>query len=85
LLNFSMPSYAHVPVAANSAGEKLSKQTLAKPINTSLAAQQIVEALKFLGQNPPTELNDATLDDTWAWAIKHWNLANIPRQKQIKA
>ncbi len=85
LLRFSVPNYAHVPVAINAYGEKLSKQTLAKPINISLAGQQIVEALTFLGQNPPAELNSIPLADTWAWAIKHWNLAGIPKQKQIRA
>jgi glutamyl-Q tRNA(Asp) synthetase len=83
LLNFLTPHYAHVPVATNIAGEKLSKQTLAEPIDMRLASQQLFEALKFLGQNPPAELKHANLDACWRWAITHWNLAKVPKQEKI--
>lgn len=83
LLNFSTPHYAHVPLATNAAGEKLSKQTLAKPIDTGIAGHLIVEALSFLGQKPPLALKNASLAECWHWAIKHWNLANVPRQEKV--
>jgi glutamyl-Q tRNA(Asp) synthetase len=83
LLDFDIPNYAHVPVATNIAGEKLSKQTLAQPIESGLASQLIFEALHFLGQNPPLELKNARLDNCWHWAISHWNLANVPKQEKI--
>ena len=88
LLNFQTPEYAHVPVAANSAGEKLSKQTLAKPIDTRLAnnynaSQLIFEVLSFLGQTPPAEIKNASLDACWHWAISNWSLAKVPKRTQI--
>ena len=83
LLNFSTPQYAHVPVATNAAGKKLSKQTLAKPIDTGIAGHLIVEALSFLGQMPPPALKNASLAECWPWAVKHWNLANVPRQEKM--
>ena len=83
LLDFTLPHYAHVPVASNAAGEKLSKQTLAKPIDTGIASHLIVEALSFLGQMPPLALKNASLAECWHWAIKHWNLASVPRQEKI--
>jgi glutamyl-Q tRNA(Asp) synthetase len=88
LLGFTTPHYAHVPVASNLAGEKLSKQTLAQPISTQPSAQLIFDALSFLGQNPPAEFkNDrfksATLDEIWRWAIANWYIANVPKQRQI--
>ena len=92
LLGYATPHYAHVPVANNLAGEKLSKQTLAKPIDINLSSQSsseiinalIFEALSFLGQNPPLAIKKASLNECWQWAITHWNLANVPKQKQIK-
>ena len=83
LFDFATPNYAHVPVAVNAAGEKLSKQTLAKPIDTSLASHLIVEALSFLGQMPPLALKNASVAECWRWAIAHWNGANVPRQDKI--
>ena len=82
-LELAAISYAHVPVAANIVGEKLSKQTLAKPIDTRLASQLIVDALSFLGQMPPAELKDASLAQCWIWATENWRLAKVPKQEKI--
>jgi len=81
LLQLHTPHYAHVPLACNAAGEKLSKQTLAKTLDASHAHQLIFEALAFLGQHPPDELKNATLADIWHWAIANWQLANVPKMK----
>lgn len=80
---FSTPSYAHVPIACNANGEKLSKQTLAEPISMRLPEHQLFEALRFLGQNPPIDMQNATLADMWRWAISHWQLSKIPKLRQI--
>ena len=93
LLGYVTPRYAHVPVATNGAGEKLSKQTFAKPIDINLSSQfsskiiinaLIFEALSFLGQNPPLAIKKASLDERWHWAITHWSLVNVPKQTHIK-
>jgi len=84
ILDLPMPSYAHVPIAVNSKGEKLSKQTLAAPISIDLAEQQLLTALDFLGQNPPAEMQNAKQEEVWRWAFANWSLANIPRQRTIK-
>ena len=81
LLGLTTPNYAHVPVAVNAQGEKLSKQTLAQPISVCAAAQQLFNALSFLGQNPPTQLQNSALNEIWQWAIVDWQLASIPREK----
>lgn len=83
LLGFTSPSYAHVPIAANAAGEKLSKQTLAQPISISAAGPQLFDALIFLGQKPPPELQNAALDEMWHWAIANWQLAQISQAKSM--
>lgn len=83
LLGYATPRYAHVPVASNAAGEKLSKQTLAKPIDMRPPEHALFDALGFLGQQPPAEIKNATLDEVWQWAIAHWRISNIPKQRAI--
>lgn len=53
LLGAPVPTYIHLPVATNSAGEKLSKQTKAPPIPVQGDLQTLREALRFLGEEPP--------------------------------
>jgi glutamyl-Q tRNA(Asp) synthetase len=43
--------YAHVPVAVNVAGEKLSKQTGAAPLDLADPKREIARARRFLGQD----------------------------------
>ncbi len=79
-LDLPTPAYAHLPVVLNAAGEKLSKQTLAAPLDVAQALPQLVSALRFLGQQPPVDLAKSSLDEFWAWAIGHWSLDQVPRQ-----
>ena len=82
-LDLPTPHYAHNPIATNYAGEKLSKQTLAEPIDKRLARQQLFDALSFLGQQPPAEIKSNHLGDIWRWAMTHWNMANVPQQRKV--
>jgi glutamyl-Q tRNA(Asp) synthetase len=82
-LGFATPEYAHLPVAANAAGEKLSKQTRAAPLRTDWAAAELVGALRFLGQPAPGGLENASVGEVWAWAKANWNFAAIPRRPAI--
>lgn len=79
LLGIPTPRYAHVPVAVNAAGEKLSKQTLARAIAAHPVEQTLHAALCFLGQNPPPELAYAPLAQVHDWGIAHWRLEGVPR------
>jgi glutamyl-Q tRNA(Asp) synthetase len=72
LLGLPTPEYAHIPVATNAAGEKLSKQTCAAPLLARHAAANLVAALAFLEQRPPPELARASVDEVWRWARMHW-------------
>lgn len=83
LLGLAKPSYAHVPVATNADGEKLSKQTMAKPISPQAAPMLVFEALQFLGQNPPPEIKNATLAEVWRWAIANWQLKQVPQVLKV--
>ena len=88
VLGLPTPRYAHLPVAINGCGEKLSKQTLARAIDTEQPAREIITALRFLGQACPADWSNTTpsnVADVWAWAIAHWNRARIPARRAIHA
>lgn len=80
-IGFTTPHYAHVPIASNAAGEKLSKQTLATPLIIEQTTLQLYNALLFLGQQPPIEISHANINNLWTWAITNWQLINIPKIK----
>lgn len=82
-LGLPTPEYAHLPVAVNSAGEKLSKQTLAKPLDRTHPTNALIDALRFLGQPIPGAQESHSLTDVWQWAIPRWSLANVPRRGSL--
>ncbi|TRZ65254.1 MAG: tRNA glutamyl-Q(34) synthetase GluQRS [Rhodocyclaceae bacterium] len=84
LLGLPTPSYAHLPVAVNAAGEKLSKQTLAAPLETTRPQPVLLGVLDFLGQSPPGDLRDASLAELWDWARANWDLAKVPRVRVLR-
>lgn len=83
LLGIDTPHYAHVPVATNTQGEKLSKQTLARALDTNRSNIEVFEALSFLGQRPPEAIKNATLEEVWRWAISNWQLSNVPKSRAL--
>lgn len=83
ILGFPQPLYAHVPIAVNSTGEKLSKQTRAMPIQTRDALPLLWQALDFLGQAPPAITDFDHVYDLLTWAVDHWQLSGIPQQLKI--
>lgn len=83
-LGFSTPQYAHIPVAANTVGEKLSKQTLAQALDPKSASALLVQALDFLRQNPPKTLAQESLPTIWQWAKGNWHLAQVSKQRSIE-
>ncbi|WP_298612478.1 tRNA glutamyl-Q(34) synthetase GluQRS [uncultured Thiothrix sp.] len=82
LLGYSTPSYAHIPIAINALGQKLSKQTLAPALTTQAnkPLKHLVKALEFLGQNPANANSFSNLKEFWDWAIANWDLNKIPKQ-----
>lgn len=78
-LDVPTPAYAHLPVAVNESGNKLSKQTFAAPLNPRHARQLLIDALRFLGQKPPDELARAQPGEILAWAVEEWRDSDVPR------
>lgn len=85
LLGAPTPTYAHLPLATNAAGEKLSKQTLARAVDAQSPIPALLAALRFLGQHPPAALSRAALAEVWQWAITHWSIDSVPQRRQAVA
>ncbi len=83
-LGGSIPAYAHLPIAANGEGQKLSKQTYAQPTATENATALLSAALDFLGQSLPKSLRQAGPRKVLEFAIGHWRVIDIPRRRSIK-
>ena len=76
-LDAPVPRYAHIPVALNATGEKLSKQTLAPPLPMEQPHAILGAAWRFLNQAVPgTEFT--SVEEFWQWAIPHWDAGRIP-------
>lgn len=85
LLGADTPHYLHLPVATNTRGLKLSKQTRAAPIDSHRKIALLCAALRFLGQPVPSELETAGLEELWRWAIANWDAEKLPARRQIPA
>ena len=83
LLGLPTPSYLHLPIVVDAHGNKLSKQTLAPPVDASDPLPALIRALSFLGQDPPAELREGGVDDLWRWALVHWRGERIPRRRSL--
>ncbi len=84
LLQLPTPRYLHLPVAVNALGEKLSKQTLAPPLDVARPQATLVQALAFLQHTPPSELTRAAVPEILSWAIAHWDVARLPTARTIE-
>jgi glutamyl-Q tRNA(Asp) synthetase len=85
LLGLPEPRYVHLPVAVNASGEKLSKQTLAPPVDPGQPVPALLAALRFLGQEPPPGLDAGRVEDVWQWASAAWQIACVPHVRQRPA
>ena len=82
-LGLPTPRYAHLPVAVNAAGEKLSKQTRAMAVTPEAGTALLASVLRFLGHEVPDAMARASLRDFWAWAIAAWSMERVPSVRAI--
>jgi len=79
LLALPVPTHAHVPVALDAAGEKLSKHSQATAIGELGLSTALWQALEFLGQDPPEHARGAPCRELIDWAIARFRLEDIPK------
>jgi glutamyl-Q tRNA(Asp) synthetase len=72
------PKFLHFPVVVTEPGKKLSKQNHACEVNTNEVCINLSNALEFLGLRVPKELKGGSASNILTWAIKEWDLSNIP-------
>jgi glutamyl-Q tRNA(Asp) synthetase len=83
-LDVSTPVYAHLPVAIDANGIKLSKSTGAAAIDVRQPARELWRSLQFLKQGPPPDLRRAPVAQLWEWAIEHWQARPLAGLRQME-
>ncbi|MEW8076543.1 MAG: tRNA glutamyl-Q(34) synthetase GluQRS [Candidatus Thiodiazotropha endolucinida] len=84
LLRIPHPTYAHLPLAVDDQGRKLSKQFKDAPVDSNQPMDILLRALDFLNQPLPPQRPE-TIEAFWQWAVPRWSLKPIPAQLQIPA
>ncbi|MFK7855688.1 MAG: tRNA glutamyl-Q(34) synthetase GluQRS [Granulosicoccus sp.] len=79
-LSLSTPSYAHLPIAVDQNGDKLSKHSKAQSIDQLDPLSTLLQAWRFLGQ---LSFTPESINAFWNEAPKLWQLDSIPRQKRL--
>ncbi len=83
-LNYPTPNYCHLPLVVDANGNKISKSEGTAKVNIKDKKKLLVSVLQFLSQTPPDDLADSSLNDIWAWAIKHWDISLVSKAITIK-
>lgn len=77
LLGWPSPAWLHLPVATGAAGEKLSKQTLASPVDETRPVAALRAAFCFLDHVPPADAGSVA--ELWEWVTGAWDRTRLPR------
>jgi glutamyl-Q tRNA(Asp) synthetase len=84
-LGLPAPHYGHLPVVVEPDGAKLAKSRRSTPVDARRAGRQLIEALELLRHAPPPDLFDEKPAAILAWALNHWNPANLERVQKAAA
>ncbi|ASJ75301.1 tRNA glutamyl-Q(34) synthetase GluQRS [Granulosicoccus antarcticus] len=79
-LDLRPPEYAHLPVAMDVNGDKLSKHSKAPPIDEFEPLTTLAQAWQALGQ---IDIEASSVTEFWSQAISHWQMARVPRVRRI--
>ena len=77
LLGLPTPTYAHLPLARDPLGRKLSKSDATAPVAPRDPLPALLRAWAFLGQPALTE-RLGTPAEFWSQALGRWDLARVP-------
>ncbi len=78
-LDLPVPVYAHVPLLVNAAGQKLSKQTHAPPLDLSRPRENLRRVLSVLGLAALAEDPPGSCEPLLAEAARRFSVAAVPR------
>lgn len=71
------PHYAHLPLLVNGAGQKWSKQTLAPALDLGAREALLRQVMAYLQLPAAPEVGRP--QDLLAWAVRHWDMAKVPK------
>ena len=71
------PHYAHLPLLVNGAGQKWSKQTLAPALDLGAREALLRQVMAYLKLPAAPEVGRP--QDLLAWAVRHWDMAKVPK------
>lgn len=77
-LNLQSPDYGHLPVLRNSHGQKLSKQTFARPLDANQISRNIRLCLAWLGISLPKVADGWPVDRLIEHGTRNFNIELIP-------
>jgi len=83
-LGLTVPEYAHLPLAIDANGIKLSKSTGAAAVDARQPARELWRTLQFLKQGPPPDLRRGRTAALWEWAIEHWQAQPLAGLRQME-
>lgn len=78
-LGLAPPTYAHIPVALDANGDKLSKFSRARAIDELDPLATLMQAWTFLNQQP---IQATSVDDFWQQAVPAWQMTRVPHTRQ---
>lgn len=79
-LNLPVPEYAHIPVAIDANGDKLSKHSKTQPLSSLDPLPILLSAWQVLGQ---TEIQATSIADFWTQAITNWQMSCVPGEQRL--
>jgi glutamyl-Q tRNA(Asp) synthetase len=79
-LGLPQPAYAHLPLAVDATGRKLSKSAADLPVAATDPLPALLCAWAFLGQPAPAE-RPGGVSDFWDWALQHWQIGCVPARE----
>jgi glutamyl-Q tRNA(Asp) synthetase len=85
MLHLPPPRYVHLPVALDFSGAKLSKQSGARAVDAAQPVAALCAVMRFLNQPVPAEVELASLEQFWAHALEHWELARVGARRSARA
>jgi glutamyl-Q tRNA(Asp) synthetase len=83
-LGLTTPEYAHLPLAIDANGVKLSKSSGAAAVDASQSARELWRSLQFLRQGPPPDLRRGPVATVWEWAIENWQVQPLAGLRQME-
>ncbi len=84
-LGLPLPRYAHLPLAVDATGSKLSKSAQSLAIDPDAPGPLLWQALHSLRQRPPAVLGNAPAGELWDWALRHWSLEPLRNVRTVEA